>query len=90
MANIVENPLWFYLVVVNLYLFFLMGYDKYKATKKQWRIPELNLLVMGIIGGGVGGLLAQKVFHHKTRKRKFTICFAIGVIFDGCLIYFLR
>ena len=42
---------------------------------------------MGLIGGGIGGLIAQRVFHHKTRKRKFYI-FAFGVIVD--LLLFIK
>ena len=52
-----ENPLWFYLVLVNLYVFFLMYYDKRQAVKKGQRISEKNLLFMGIVGGGLGGLV---------------------------------
>ncbi|MBO0449553.1 DUF1294 domain-containing protein [Enterococcus sp. MJM12] len=74
-----ENPLWFYLILVNLYVFFLMYYDKRQAVKGGQRISEKNLLFMGMVGGGLGGLLAQKIFHHKTRKKKFYLCFLIGI-----------
>ena len=87
MTEFIQNPLWFYLLIANLYLFGLMGYDKYQAVRKKWRVPEWNLLFMGLIGGGIGGLIAQRVFHHKTRKRKFYIFFAFGVIVDLSLIH---
>jgi uncharacterized membrane protein YsdA (DUF1294 family) len=45
-------------------------------------------LFFGIIGGGLGGLLARAFFHHKTRKPKFLVCFLIGVVFDGLLLFF--
>ncbi|MEG0079646.1 DUF1294 domain-containing protein [Enterococcus sp.] len=83
-----ENPLWFYLVLVNLYVFFLMYYDKRQAVKKGQRISEKNLLFMGIVGGGFGGLLAQRLFHHKTRKKKFYLCFLIGVAVNLLLIIY--
>ncbi|MEW3486802.1 DUF1294 domain-containing protein, partial [Enterococcus entomosocium] len=54
MNALIYNPLWFYLIAVNLYLFCLMGYDKYQAVKQGWRVPEANLLFMGAIGGGLG------------------------------------
>lgn len=82
------NPLWFYLLAANLYLFCLMGYDKYQAVKKRWRVPELNLLFMGLIGGGFGGLIAQRVFHHKTKKKKFMVVFILGTLVALLLIYF--
>lgn len=43
---------------------------------------------MGIVGGGFGGLLAQRLFHHKTRKKKFYLCFLIGVAVDLLLIIY--
>jgi len=88
MTEFIQNPLWFYLLIANLYLFGLMGYDKYQAVRKKWRVPEWNLLFMGLIGGGIGGLIAQRVFHHKTRKRKFYIFFAFGLIVDLLFIKF--
>ncbi len=81
------NPLWFYLILVNVYLFFLMAYDKRQAIRKKWRVPEANLLFMGIVGGGLGGLLARWVFQHKTSKQKFLLCFLLGILFDALLIF---
>lgn len=87
MNAFLHNPLWFYLVAINLYLFCLMGYDKHQAKKGKWRIPEANLLFMGLLGGGLGGLLAQGAFHHKTKKKKFLVVFLIGGIFAVFLIF---
>ena len=55
------------------------------GRKKKWRVPEWNLVVFaGLIGGGIGGLIARNAFlHHKhARQRKFYIFFAFGVIVD--------
>lgn len=60
-----------YLAVVNLAAFFLYGLDKWKATRKKWRIPERVLLGSAVLGGGLGALLGMKIWHHKTRKVKF-------------------
>ena len=87
MTEFIQNPLWFYLLIANLYLFGLMGYDKYQAVRKKWRVPEWNLLFMGLIGGGIGGLIAQRVFHHKTRKRKFYIFFCFRCDCRSSIVY---
>lgn len=87
MNEFLRTPLWFYLIIVNVYLFGLMFYDKRQAVKNRWRVPESNMLFMGLIGGGLGGLVAMHLFHHKTRKLKFTICYIIGILVDGLLIY---
>ncbi len=65
-----------------------MGYDKHQARTSGWRVPENNLIFVSLLGGGLGGLISRKVFHHKTRKKKFTIGFAAGVLVDLILIYF--
>ena len=47
--------------------------DKQKARKNLWRIPEATLLTVAILGGSVGSLLGMRLFHHKTRKPKFSV-----------------
>ena len=50
-----ENILVVYLVFVNIAAFGMYGIDKQKAIRKQWRIPEAQLLAVAAIGGGPGG-----------------------------------
>lgn len=84
-----QNPVWFILLAANLYEFVLMYYDKRQAVKHKWRVPESTLLFGGLIGGGIGGLLSQQLFRHKTRKPKFTIVFLLGICLDvALLLYF--
>jgi uncharacterized membrane protein YsdA (DUF1294 family) len=79
---------WLYLAGVNLFEFFAMYLDKQRAKKGKWRIPESELLLVGLIGGGMGGLLAQQLFHHKTRKLRFYFIFILGTIIAVAIIYF--
>lgn len=60
----------YYFILVNLFTFFLYGYDKYKAKKGLWRIPESRLIFFAAIGGSVGALIGMYVWHHKTRHAK--------------------
>ncbi len=62
-----------YFIIVNIIGFALMGIDKRKARKQQWRIPEKTLFLASIIGGSVGTLLGMYVFHHKTRHWYFVV-----------------
>ena len=66
-----ENILVVYLIIINIVAFGMYGIDKQKAIKKQWRIPEAQLLAVAAIGGSAGALLGMQFFHHKTRKWKF-------------------
>lgn len=56
----------FYLVV-NAWLFILMGVDKKRSRLEQWRVPEKHLWLLAWIGGALGGMLGMKVFRHKTK-----------------------
>ena len=60
-----------YLLLANLVGFVLMGVDKHKAKKKQWRIPEKTLFLSAILGGSIGALYGMHLFHHKTKHKSF-------------------
>ncbi|WP_294476285.1 DUF1294 domain-containing protein [uncultured Ruminococcus sp.] len=64
--------------VINLIVFIMFGADKTKAKYDKWRTPE-NRLIIGSVFGIIGGLLGMVVFHHKTRKPKFSV--GLPVIF---------
>ena len=74
-----NDLIYIYFAVINVFLFVLMGLDKRKAVSRKYRISESVLLALGAIGGGGGGLLAMIVFRHKTRKIKFYAVFIIAI-----------
>ena len=62
-----------YIFVINLAGFLVMAFDKNKARRNKWRVPEAALFLFAIFGGSIGCLLGMRVFHHKTQKPKFYI-----------------
>lgn len=60
-----------YLAAITLFTFIVYGIDKRRAKKGRWRIPESTLLLLAVIGGSIGAYLGMKVWHHKTRHKKF-------------------
>lgn len=62
-----------YLALMSLCAFVLCGVDKGRAKKGAWRIPEGTLLLTAALGGSLGLLLGMRLFHHKTRKKRFTV-----------------
>lgn len=62
-----------YLVIINLIGFFVMGIDKRRAIKNQWRIPEKTIFVLTALGGGIGTIFGMYTFRHKTQKMSFVI-----------------
>lgn len=49
--------------------------DKRRAQNGQRRIAENSLHLFDGLGGWPGGLLAQQLFRHKTRKSRFQLIF---------------
>lgn len=66
-------PVILYICVINIIGFILMGIDKKKAVKGQWRIRESTLFLVSLIGGSAGTLAGMFVFRHKTKKWYFRI-----------------
>lgn len=60
-----------YLIIVNIVAFALMGIDKHKAKKKQWRIKERTLFLTAGIGGSLGVMYGMHLFRHKTQHKSF-------------------
>ena len=65
-----------WLIIINLVTFFVFGWDKWKAKRKEKndavrRVPEKTLLILSAIGGSAGALLGMRAWHHKTLHRAF-------------------
>lgn len=83
-----------YLFAVNILLFVLMGIDKRRAKRGQWRIRESTLLTLAVVGGSLGGICGMLRFHHKTRhpvfRFGFFIIFAVQILFMFGIFVWLK
>ena len=79
--------IWYYLIIINVFTFFLYGFDKYKARKGAWRIPESRLLFFAAIGGSAGALIGMFVWHHKTKHAKFYLDVPILLVIQVVIFY---
>ena len=78
-----------YLVIINLFGFFIMWLDKRKAKKGSWRIPEKTLFIITAIGGGIGTTAGMYAFRHKTQKIQFVVGFPLITILEIItIVYF--
>lgn len=77
--------------VTSLASFAAFGFDKRRATTGGRRVPERTLLVLALLGGWPGSILAQRQFRHKTQKTSFLIAFwavvVLHVILVGAVAY---
>ncbi len=74
-----------FVVAINAIAFVTYGLDKKKAHRGRRRIPESTLLFLAFIGGAIGAYFGMKVFHHKTRHRKFRILIPVFIVLQAAL-----
>jgi uncharacterized membrane protein YsdA (DUF1294 family) len=70
------SNLWVFLagfILVNGYAIGVMAWDKSKAKKGGFRIPEQSLFLLAALGGGIGVLIAMLAYRHKTRHLSFQL-----------------
>ncbi len=79
-----------YLAIVNLLALLVFGWDKLCAKKDRWRVPELRLLLLALIGGSIGALLAMKLFRHKTLHFKFKYGIPLILVLQAAVVIYLH
>ena len=79
----------YYLIAINVIAFLTYGFDKFKAKKGKWRIPESSLLLLAIIGGSIGAWFGIKVWHHKTLHKKFKYGIPLIVIAQIAIVVYI-
>jgi len=57
--------------IASVISFAAYGLDKRSSMRGARRVPERSLHLIDLLGGWPGGLVAQRVFRHKTRKLSF-------------------
>ena len=88
--SILQTVLWSYLICINIITIAVYGIDKRSAVRGKWRIRVSTLLgLAAAVGGSAGALLAMHLFHHKTRKKKFTIGVPLMLAAQILLFFFL-
>jgi uncharacterized membrane protein YsdA (DUF1294 family) len=55
--------------------FAVYAVDKSAAAAGRWRISENTLLLLGVLGGWPGAIVAQQTLRHKTQKANFRSAF---------------
>lgn len=79
-----------YLILMNLISFGLMGIDKQRASRRDWRIPEKVLFGAALLGGSVGAWAGMYLFHHKTRHWYFVVGMPLILAVQAALVWYFR
>lgn len=70
-------PIWVAALYLAASILTYLAYaaDKAAATAGRWRVSESTLLLLGLIGGWPGAIVAQQMLRHKTKKASFRSAF---------------
>lgn len=77
------------LLLWNLIVFLIYGWDKRKSIHGEYRIKEDTLLTCALLMGAYGSLAGMLFFHHKTKKMKFYIAVPICLLLNSALLFFM-
>jgi uncharacterized membrane protein YsdA (DUF1294 family) len=68
--------------LMSLLCFMAYAWDKSAARSGRWRTKESTLLVMGLLCGWPGAVMAQQMLRHKSTKHAFQIVFWATVLLN--------
>lgn len=77
-----------YAIIANIVGLSVMGIDKRRAIRHQWRIPEKTLFLVSILGGSIGTWAGMYLFRHKTKHWYFVIGMPFILIVQLVLYYY--
>ncbi|MGM0752421.1 MAG: DUF1294 domain-containing protein [Bacillota bacterium] len=86
----ITGILYLYAIVINIIGFIIMGRDKRKAQRNEYRIKESTLWQVAILGGSIGAYMGMKVYRHKTKHKVFAFGFPFLVMLHSVLFIWLN
>jgi uncharacterized membrane protein YsdA (DUF1294 family) len=69
-----------YEVSISMLTYWIYAHDKRCAELGGWRVPEVRLHFLELLGGWPGGFLAQRRLRHKCSKGSYQIVFWLIVL----------
>jgi len=69
-------------ILMGIITYFIYAIGKNKAKNNEYRISEKALLILSLLGGGIGALIAQQKLRHKNKKLSFLIPFWVSIFIN--------
>ncbi len=76
-----------WLIIISAVGFVLPIVDKRRAQRDKWRIRERTLFIVSILGGSVAMYISMRIFHHKTKHKRFMIGIPLIIILQAAIIF---
>lgn len=82
-------------LIASTVTFIAYAIDKAAAKHNHRRTPENTLHFFSLVGGWPGALLAQRILHHKSKRKQFQLvfwttvfinCFALAWLYSEKLL----
>ena len=69
-----------YAIIISALTYWVYARDKRRAEAGEWRVPEVRLHLLELLGGWPGALLAQRRLRHKCSKGSYQFVFWLIVV----------
>lgn len=79
-----------WLAAANILGLILMGADKSRAKRGQWRVPEKTFFMVAMLGGSIGCWGGMYLFRHKTRHWYFVVGMPLILIVQILICFWLK
>ena len=78
------------LILWNIVVFLLYGYDKLMAIKDCWRVKEKTLLMCALLFGGLGAYFGMICFRHKTKHTIFKVLLPVCAVVEILVLLYIH
>lgn len=78
-----------WVVAATIVAFLVTLWDKNRARRREWRVPESSLWLIAVLGGSASMFLTMVAIRHKTRHARFMIGLPLLTLAQIALIYLM-
>ena len=78
-----------WLIAAAIVAFLITLWDKNRARRREWRVPESSLWLVAVLGGSLVMFVTMLIVRHKTRHPQFMIGLPLLAVAQAALIYLL-
>jgi uncharacterized membrane protein YsdA (DUF1294 family) len=79
-----------HLGILSVLTFLIYALDKWRSGRQKRRVSERNLILLSVIGGAAGALLAMGLLRHKTQQSVFMLLIPALVMVQGVLLALMQ